>query len=1215
MRQETAILKKLRTELQHNLLIMDGAMGTVVQLHKLSEAEYRGERFKNHSCDLKGNNDLLVFTQPHIIKKIHADYLEAGANIIETNTFNGTRIAQKDYELEHIVYEMNVAAARLAKEAVTEHLVKNPNQICYVAGAIGPTNKTASISPDVNNPAYRAVSFDELVENYYEQAKGLIDGGADILLPETTFDTLNLKACLFAIEKLQDDYKTQWPLMLSVTITDLSGRTLTGQTVEAFWNSVSHSKPLSVGINCALGAKEMKPYIQDLSRVADCYISCYPNAGLPNPLSPTGYDETPESIAFQLLQYAKEGLVNIVGGCCGTTPAHIAEISRQLRSKEPRLIKVIEPRMRLSGLEPLNLSTVAAQSQGSQFTIVGERTNVTGSPKFSKLIKENKYDEAASVAKQQVLNGAQIIDINFDEGMIDGEKAMSQFLNLIASEPEISRVPFMVDSSKWHVIEAGLKCIQGKAIVNSLSLKEGEAEFLRQAELCKRYGAAIVVMAFDEQGQAVERDDKIRICQRAYKLLTEKINFNPTDIIFDCNILTVGTGLDEHNNYAVDFIEAIKEIKRTCPGVSTSGGVSNLSFSFRGNNVVREAMHSVFLLHAVKAGLDMGIVNAGMLAVYEDIDPVLRDKCEAVILNKHPRATEELITFAQTYKKAEGDVNATKKENDWRSLPLQDRVTYSLVKGIDDFIQEDVEQARIELKIPLNVIEGPLMTGMKVVGELFGAGKMFLPQVVKSARVMKKAVAYLEPFMEEEKKAKAASLSSSDAALSTKNTVLLATVKGDVHDIGKNIVGVVLACNGYRVVDLGVMVSFQKILEAIEKEKPDIVGFSGLITPSLDEMIFNLQEMKKNNLNLPVLIGGATTSRVHTAVKLDPHYDGAVIHVGDASLVSEVCSQVLNKEKSLSYVQNLKKTNSDTRTHYLNSLNQSEMVSLEIARSKKFNCDWAKADIATPQREGIFQFDFKVDDILPYVDWSPFFWTWGLKGTYPKILSSEKYGEEATKLMADANKMVLEIKKANAVKLRSLVGIFKANSENESVHVYSADGKKLETFEFDRQQKMKAVNNNIHYCLADFIAPVDSGRTDYFGNFVVSSGEEIEEFAKKYELAGDDYSSILVKAIADRFAEALAELTHKKVREIFNFGVNEDLSTEDLIAEKYRGIRPAPGYPACPRHEEKLKIWKLLDAEKAVQVRLTESFAMYPGSSVSGFYFNHSDAKYFSVLP
>jgi 5-methyltetrahydrofolate--homocysteine methyltransferase len=1205
LKQETSILKKLKTELEQNLLIMDGAMGTVVQLYKLTEAQYRGERFKNHTSDLKGNNDLLVFTQPDIIKKIHLDYLEAGANIIETNTFNGTRIAQKDYELEHIVYELNVAAAKLAKEAVTEHLAKNPNQICYVAGAIGPTNKTASISPDVNNPAYRGVTFDELVENYYEQAKGLIDGGADILLPETTFDTLNLKACLFAIEKLQDDYNTIWPLMLSVTITDLSGRTLTGQTVEAFWNSVRHAKPLSVGINCALGAKEMKPYIQDLSRVADCFISCYPNAGLPNPLSATGYDETPESIAFQLLQYAKEGLVNIVGGCCGTTPAHIAEISRQLKSKEPRLIKLIEPRMRLSGLEPLNLSTVKSESQGSQFTIIGERTNVTGSPKFSKLIKENKFEEAASVAKQQVLNGAQVIDINFDEGMIDGEKAMSQFLNLIASEPDISRVPFMVDSSKWNVIEAGLKCIQGKAIVNSLSLKEGETEFLRQAELCKRYGAAVVVMAFDEQGQAAQRDDKIRICQRAYKLLTEKINFNPADIIFDCNILTVGTGLEEHNNYAVDFIEAIQEIKRTCPQASTSGGVSNLSFSFRGNNIVREAMHSVFLYYALKAGLDMGIVNAGMLAVYENIHPVLREKCEAVILNKHPRATEDLIQFAQTYKKAESDGSAVKKENDWRLLPLQERITHSLVKGIDDFIVEDVEQARIDFKIPLHVIEGPLMTGMKVVGELFGAGKMFLPQVVKSARVMKKAVAYLEPFMEIEKQGK---------PNQQKSTVLLATVKGDVHDIGKNIVGVVLACNGYRVIDLGVMVSFQKILEAIEKEKPDIVGYSGLITPSLDEMIFNLQEMKKNNLTLPVLIGGATTSRVHTAVKLDPHYDGAVIHVGDASLVSEVCSQVLNKENTLSYVQGLKKTNSDTRTHYLNSLNEAETVSLELARSKKYNCDWANEDIAVPKREGVFQFNFNVDDILPYVDWSPFFWTWGLKGTYPKILSSEKYGEEATKLLVDANKMVLEIKKENAIKLRSLVGIFKAQSENESIHVYSSEGRILETFEFDRQQKMKAVNNNVHYCLADFIAPVDSGRTDYFGNFVVSSGEEIDVLAKRYELAGDDYNSILIKAIADRFAEALAELTHKKVREIFNFGLNEDLSAEDLIAEKYRGIRPAPGYPACPRHEEKLKIWRLLDAEKEVQVRLTESFAMYPGSSVSGFYFNHKNAKYFSVL-
>lgn len=1194
------VLSELEQRLKKEILFLDGAMGTVIQLHKLNEAQYRGAKFKNHPHDLKGNNDLLVFTQPQVIKGIHRDYLNAGAHIIETNTFNGTSVAQKDYGLEHIVYDLNVQAARLAKEAVLEFTAENPGRRCYVAGALGPTNRTASISPDVNNPGYRAITFDELVDAYYEQAKGLVDGGADILLPETTFDTLNLKACLFAIQKLEKERQFKWPLMISVTITDLSGRTLTGQTVEAFWNSIRHAKPLSVGINCALGAQEMQPYIHELAQITDCYISCYPNAGLPNPLSPTGYDETPESLANCLSHYVDLGIVNIVGGCCGTTPKHIQKISEVLKDKSPRIRSQVPKKMRLSGLEPLNLTW----DKVTNFTIVGERTNVTGSPKFAKLIKENKYEEAVNVAKQQVANGANILDINFDEAMIDGPEAMTKYLNLIAAEPEITKIPFMIDSSKWEVIEAGLKCIQGKAIVNSLSLKEGEAAFLNQAELCQRYGAAVIIMAFDEKGQAVTKEEKVRISQRAYKLLTEKLNFDPADIIFDCNILTVATGIEEHNDYGINFIEAVRELKKTCPYAFTSGGVSNLSFSFRGNNSVREALHTVFLYHAIQAGLDMGIVNAGLLGDYQNIETELREKCENVVLNKHVNATEELIRFAEGVKKTDAE-STPQKKLDWRNQSLQERITFALVKGIDDFIEQDTEEARKASARPLDVIEGPLMNGMKVVGNLFGSGKMFLPQVVKSARVMKKAVAYLNPFMEAEK---------SNLNESLQKTVLLATVKGDVHDIGKNIVSIVLSCNGYKVIDLGVMVSCQKILETAEILKPDLIGFSGLITPSLDEMQFNLQEMELRKMDTPVLIGGATTSRVHTAVKLDPYYSGPVIHVGDASQVAEICSKVLSAETKEQTRTEIKKQALETRQYYLDSKNVADSVSIEVAREKKFNCDWQKVDIAKPSQLGAIDFKFTIEDVISFIDWSPFFWTWGLKGTFPNILSLEKYGAEASKLYADATQMIEQLKQKKIVKFRSRVGIFKAAAENENVHIYNQNNEKIESLYFDRQQKLKSVNNNIHFCLADFIAPVSSQRTDYMGVFVVTAGQEIESFAKQYETIGDDYNSILIKSIADRFAEALAELTHKKVREIFGFGFTEQLSTADMIQEKYRGIRPAPGYPACPRHEEKGKIWALLDAEKHTSVALTENFAMNPGSSISGFYFNHPEAKYFSVL-
>ncbi|MGZ3771071.1 MAG: methionine synthase [Bdellovibrio sp.] len=1195
--KKNTVLVELEQKLKEKLLFLDGAMGTMVQLYKLNEADYRGLRFKDHPKDLKGNNDLLVLTKPEIIYEIHRQYLEAGADIIETNTFNGTTIAQADYGLSHIVYEMNVAAARLAKKACTDYQAKTGKK-CYVAGAIGPTNKTASLSPDVSNPGYRAITFDELKEAYKQQTLALLEGGVDILLPETTFDTLNLKAALFAISEVEEERKEKLPLMISVTITDLSGRTLSGQTVEAFWNSISHSKPLSVGINCALGAKEMHSYIRDLARVADCFISCYPNAGLPNPLSATGYDETPESLAYQLGLMAEEGIVNIIGGCCGTTPSHIKMVVDKIKDKVPsERNKSAQNGMKLSGLEPCNFTL----DQVRNFVMIGERTNVTGSPRFAKLIKEDRYDEAITVARSQVENGANVIDINFDEGMIDGPKAMTRYLNLIAAEPDVAKVPVMVDSSKWTVIEAGLKCLQGKSIVNSISLKEGEAEFLRQARLIQRYGAAVVIMAFDEQGQAVSQQDKVRICKRAYDLLIEKLDFNPNDIIFDANILTVATGMEEHNNYAVDFIEAVRDIKSTCPGAYTSGGVSNLSFSFRGNNKVREAMHAVFLYHAVKAGLDMGIVNAGMLEVYEEIEPQLRKLVEDVVLNQHPKAAEELLKIAEQYK---DDKNTTvEKTEDWRKLSLQDRITHALVKGIDSYIVEDAEEARKSVNRPLDVIEGPLMDGMKVVGELFGSGKMFLPQVVKSARVMKKAVSYLEPFMEEEKKQK--------TSLQSQGTFVIATVKGDVHDIGKNIVSVVLACNGYKVVDLGVMTPVNKIMQAVQEHNADMIGLSGLITPSLDEMIFDLEEFQRAGLKIPVLIGGATTSKIHTAVKLDPHYEGPIAHVADASLVVEVCNKLISPNTRDAYAKTVKETNLKFREDYLRSQAVAESLTVAEARTKKFQCDWSSVDIATPAKTGVFEVPVKLKDIVDYIDWSPFFWAWELKGTYPKILESEKYGEEAKKLFYDAQQMLETLIEKEEVQPQSLVGIFEAKSQDESVLVYSETGEVIEKLYFDRQTRKKVANNDTYYCLADFVAPVDVNRKDHIGFFVVTAGEKINEIAKQYELMNDDYSSILVKAIGDRIAEALAEYTHKQVRGIFK--IDENLSKEDLIAEKYRGIRPAPGYPACPIHSEKTKLWKLLDADNRCSVRLTENFAMTPASSVCGYYFTHPNAKYFAI--
>lgn len=1192
-------LIELESILSTKILFMDGAMGTMIQTYKLEEKDFREGYFDQHPKDLKGNNDLLVFTRPQIIKEIHTQYLAAGADIIETNTFSGTKLAQKDYDLEHIVYDLNIKAAQIARSAVDEFMAKNPDRKCFVAGALGPTNRTLSLSPDVNNPAYRAVTFDELVENYYEQAKALIAGGVDILLPETVFDTLNLKACIFAIEKLQDETQTKFPLMLSVTITDASGRTLSGQTVEAFWHSVKHAKPLSVGINCALGAKEMRPYIEELSQIADCFVSCYPNAGLPNPLSPTGYDETPLKTAQFVAEFAESGFINILGGCCGTTPPHIAAISKKCQDKKPRTKPLIQDATRLSGLEALTIKN----SLGNPFYMVGERTNVTGSPLFAKLIKANNFDEALSVARQQVVNGANIIDINFDEGLLDSKACMVHFLNLVASEPDISRVPIMIDSSKWEVIEAGLKCVQGKSIINSISLKEGEETFLKHAKLAQQYGAAVVIMAFDENGQASSKEEKVRICKRAYDLLLSKLNFDPHDIIFDANILTVATGIEEHDAYGVNFIEAVRELKTVCPGALTSGGVSNLSFSFRGNNIVREAIHSVFLFHAIKAGLDMGIVNAGMLGVYDELDPELREKCEAVVLNKHKNATEELLDLAEKLK----STNSKKEEKveEWRSLNLEERISHSLVKGIDSFVEIDTEEARIKYGRPLNVIEGPLMEGMKIVGNLFGQGKMFLPQVVKSARVMKKAVAYLEPFMEEEKRLNAANTRE-------QGVFVIATVKGDVHDIGKNIVGVVLACNGYKVVDLGVMVSCQKILDAAVLHKADIVGLSGLITPSLDEMIHVAKEMERLEFKLPLLIGGATTSRAHTAIKISPHYNAPIAHVGDASLVIEVCNNLLAEGKKEAFSKEIKAQYLQIRERHLAALDgKSDLLPYaEVCKQKK-KTHWEKIEIAKPSRTGVFNLEVSLEEIIPFIDWSPFFWTWELKGSYPKILGNTTYGEEAQKLFNDAQVLLNTIVSNKIFKPKAVVGIFPAHAEGDDVVVKTLNNKDV-TLHFLRQQKEKTGEVNEYNCLSDFIAP-ESKYNDHIGGFAVTAGLEVEAYAKSFEDKLDDYSAIMVKAIGDRLAEALAEFTHKKVREIFGFGLTEDFSNEELIKEKYRGIRPAPGYPACPDHTEKKILWELLQAEKNTHIKLTENFAMTPASSVSGFYFNHPEAQYFNV--
>ena len=1188
---------RLATLLGERILILDGAMGTMIQQYNLNEEDFRSLRFKEHDRDLRGNNDLLVLTQPKIIFDIHTKYLAAGVDIIETNTFNSTSIAQADYGLEHLAYELNVEAAKVARKSVEAFVAAHPERECFVAGAIGPTNKTASMSPLVNDPSFRSVTFMELVESYSEQINGLMDGGVDVLLPETSFDTLNLKAAIFAMESCFDAKGYRLPLMISVTITDNSGRTLSGQTIEAFWNSIAHAKPLSVGINCALGAKEMRPYIEELSRIADCYISCYPNAGLPNPLSPTGYDETPAMTAAFLKQFAKDGLINIVGGCCGTTPEHVAEIAKAVKVYPARPIPKTKKGLKLSGLESLFVD-----HESRNFLMVGERTNVTGSPKFSSLIKSGDFLGALAIARQQVENGANIIDINFDEGMLDSAQCMKTFLNLLASEPDIVKVPFMIDSSKWSVIEAGLQCTQGKCIVNSISLKEGEAEFIRQAKLIQRYGAAVVVMAFDEQGQAATKDEKVRIAKRSFSILTEIVGMDPWDIILDPNVLTVATGMEEHQNYGRDFIEAVKEIKATCPGIFTSGGISNISFSFRGNHKVREAMHASFLYHGIKAGLDMGIVNAGMLEVYEEVEPDLMKHVEDVLLNRTPTATDDLITFAEKYKGITKE--KTQTANEWRSGTVEERLSHALVAGITEFIDLDTEEAFAKYKRPLLVIEGPLMDGMKVVGELFGAGKMFLPQVVKSARVMKQAVAWLEPHLEKEKQ---------NSAGSSQGQFVIATVKGDVHDIGKNIVGVVLACNNWQVHDLGVMVRLETILQKAKEVGAHMIGLSGLITPSLDEMILVAKEMERLELKIPLLIGGATTSKAHTAIKIAPHYSGPVVHVTDASLAVGVCNSLQSKSLSEDFIATLKLEQEETKERYFSSLSEGRWLSLEDARAASFKTKWTSDAVAKPPSLKPQVRDVSVAELVPFIDWSPFFWAWEMKGIFPSILNSPRWGVEAKKLYEDALKHLDYISEHQLWKPKSVTQFWACNSVGDDVEIYGENSSKtLDTFHFLRQQKEKT-EDRIYYSLSDFVAPKSAGFQDYMGAFALTTGKEVEELAKSYEIKGDDYNSIILKVLGDRLAEAHAEFLHQKVRIGLGIEKGGQLSPEELIAEKYRGIRPAPGYPACPDHTEKKKIWDLMNVEKVTGITLTENLAMHPASSISGFYFSHPEARYFRV--
>ncbi|GAB3167970.1 methionine synthase [Telluribacter humicola] len=1250
---ETALKVDIREILKDRILVLDGAMGTMIQRYKLEDEDYRGERFKDWPRDIKGNNDLLSITRPDVIREIHAAYFAAGADIAETNTFSGTWIAMADYGMEELVYELNYESAKLAREVADEFTEREPHKPRFVSGSMGPTNRLASISPDLNNPGYRAITFDQLVEAFYEQVHGLVDGGVDLLLIETITDTLNAKAALFAIDKFFEDARKgivtplpswKWvdgqplPIMVSGTITDASGRTLSGQTTEAFLTSVSHLPLLSVGLNCALGADLMRPYVQTLANEAPFYTSAHPNAGLPNEMGE--YDQTPEQMGEIVDGFLKDNLVNIIGGCCGTTPDHIRIIANLAASHPPRQLPATDNNMKLSGLEPVKITSL------TNFVNIGERCNVTGSKKFARLVRENKYDEALSVAREQVENGAQVLDVNLDEGMIDGVEAMKTFLNLIAAEPDIARVPIMIDSSKWEVIEAGLKCVQGKAIVNSISLKEGEEKFKEYARTVLRYGAATVVMAFDEDGQADNFERRIQICERAYRILVDEVGFPPQDIIFDPNILTVATGIEEHNNYAVDFINAVRWIKQNLPYAKVSGGVSNVSFSFRGNEPIREAIHTAFLYHAIKAGLDMGIVNAGQIGIYDEIPKETLELVEDVLLNRRPDGTERLVTFAETIK----DKGKTQSGPDlsWREAAVKERITHSLVKGIADYIEEDVEECRHLFSRPLEVIEGPLMDGMSVVGDLFGEGKMFLPQVVKSARVMKRAVAYLQPYIEADKQADAKPV----------GKILLATVKGDVHDIGKNIVGVVLSCNSYEIIDMGVMVPTDKILATAKEQNVDIIGLSGLITPSLDEMVGVAKEMERQGFKIPLLIGGATTSRIHTAVKIDPHYSGPVVHVLDASRSVPVAGKLTQSDKSQAEVlKDIKAEYAQLREDHARRKTDKEHLPIVAARQNKVNIDWKEYIAPKPSFLGTRVLeDYDLAEIAKYIDWTPFFQTWQLHGKYPKIFEDPIVGSEAQKLYEDAAVLLGQIIRDKSLRAKAVIGFWPANAIEDDILLHEFEEQTREVpcerhgshthMEYKisrrnaesvlsgqsqpvlagsetvvdtltvlhnlRQQSQKAAGLP-NYCLSDFIAPLESGHTDYIGGFAVTAGIGIEALLEKYEREHDDYNSIMVKSLADRLAEAFAELMHERVRkEIWGYATDEKLENEDLIKEKYRGIRPAPGYPACPDHTEKQTLFNLLDAGRA-DIVLTESFAMYPASSVSGWYFANPESRYFPV--
>ena len=1182
--------------LANRIAVLDGAMGTMVHALSLNEQGFRGERFRDHPKDLKNCIDILVLTQGDAIRGIHAAYLEAGADIVETNTFGATSMALADFGLSAHVRELNLAAARLAREAADAATAKTPDRPRFVAGSIGPTNKQLSIAGNVSDPGHRDVTFDQMVATYREQVEALLEGDVDLLLAETAFDTLVLKSCLFAIEQVFQDTGIRIPVMASFTVFE-GGRTLSAQTVEACWESIAHVDLASVGINCALGPEKLRPHLADLSRITPRLVSCYPNAGLPNALG--GFDETPEMMASVLEEFAREGWLNIIGGCCGTTPAHIKAIADVVAKYPPRVPPTPEPRSRYSGLELLEIRPE------SSFTVIGERTNVTGSKAFARLIKEDRYEEAVTVARHQVENGANIIDVNVDEGMLDGPAVMTKFLTLLSSEPDVARVPVMVDSSRWSVLEAGLKCLQGKGIVNSISLKEGEAEFLRQARTVRRYGAAVVVMAFDEEGQATETDRKVAICRRAYKLLTEQVGFPPEDIIFDPNILTVATGIEEHNRYALNFIEATRQIKREMPLVKVSGGVSNISFSFRGNDAVREAMHAAFLYHAIKAGMEMGIVNAGQLALYEEIEPQLLERIEDVLFDRRPDATDRLIEYAESVKQR--DPAETSKADAWRSLDVEARLSHALVKGLADHVEADVEEARTHYSSSLEIIEGPLMKGMQVVGDLFGEGKMFLPQVVKSARVMKRAVAHLLPYMEQERL-------QSGQAETKRGRVLMATVKGDVHDIGKNIVGVVLGCNGYDVIDMGVMIPSSKIVEAAKEHKVDVVGLSGLITPSLDEMVHVAEEFEHEKMRVPLLIGGATTSARHTAVKIAPKYSGDVVHVLDASRAAGVVEKLINpasreafgvanREQQLRDVENFKRRQ------------QATLIPYATARSKRWTTDWATAPIDTPEFLGIRRLDsVPLEELVPFIDWSPFFMAWELKGKHPAIFTDPVVGTEARKLFADATAMLDEIVRTKSLTARGVYGFFPANADGDDIVLYTDDSRTRELGRVHTlRQQWERKGQEAFHALADFVAPVESGRKDYLGAFACTAGHGCEELCSRHDREHDDYSSIMAKALADRLAEAFAEWLHKKARCDWGYGRQENLSTEALIEEGYRGIRPAPGYPACPDHTEKQALFALLDAENAAGMSLTESCAMLPAASVSGLYFAHPESRYFAV--